>query len=317
MYSYDIDVCDVVNKDKLKEYRELRRKWIEHFDQDEYHSIWPQITKMLWRDALFRVVNEARRITAQGTDPNIGINGPISNLIDIGFVTVQTTTIRRLVERNWSDPTRGVVSLRRVLNEMRENRELITRENYVSHDGLPFDPKPVCEEWQIEHMKDSDNAVGIENSGPKAWPTSESANKTFDKLAGIDASKRQRSDLIERKVFDILDNKLDECESVCTFVDKFIAHAADDYSRSGLIKEERGVSLSKLDISYKAVYQVSWNIYGKLLWKGTYLGGIPIPQYDHLKNLDKPWMTSDSLSRARDLWWKREKEIQKWGEDIL
>lgn len=53
---------------------------------------------------------------------------------------------------------------------------------------------------------------------------------------------------------------------------------------------------------------------GPLLWKGSF-GGLPVPQYDHLRDLDKKWMTTEDLDKAHATWDAREKEIESWSND--
>ncbi len=68
-------------------------------------------------------------------------------LFDTGFVAIQTTAIRRLTERSLEDPSKGVISLRRLVDDIRENRCLITREVYVGVDGLPYDSSAAKTRW--------------------------------------------------------------------------------------------------------------------------------------------------------------------------
>ncbi len=316
MFKYPEDQCDVLDRANLTKYRELRTRMDEYFNSDKHHPIWSQISSLLWRDGIFRVVNEARRAASENPSPDIGVNGPVSDLIDIGFVSTQTTAIRRLTEKNWSNPKKAVISVRRALHELRDARDIITREVYVANDGLPYDYEAVLNKWFTTDAAQNPNSCGfIDGEGPKGWPASERAHKNFDKLAGVDAKNRKRSDLIDPKIFDLLDATLNECEPVCAYADKFIAHAADSTSREELPEDERTVSLAKFDECYKSIYQVAWYIYGSLLWIASH-GGLPVPQYDHLKYLDKPWMLRETLDGARKKWSERGDEISKWARDI-
>lgn len=307
---------EVINQERLKEYHSKRETWLSYFDDDDHHAIWKQIWDLLWRDHIFRVVNEARKIASENADGSVGFNGPVMDLFDVGFVTVQVTAIRRLTDPDDPKrPERNVISLRRILSEMKDQRHLITREAYVSHNGLPYDYLAVHDKWLQERLQKGRNSVGtIPNEGSEAWLTSKIAHEEFDKLSGAQSDKRRRDDLIEERIFENLSEILDECGPIRNHVNKFVAHAADPFSRQALSRENYSVSLAKLDNCYKAIYQVAYGIYGSLLWKGS-MSGLPVPQYDHLENLDKPWMSSANLDRLRGLWHKREQEVSEWLKD--
>jgi hypothetical protein len=80
-------------------------------------QIWPQIWKMLLDDAYFKLVGHARELTGK-------LNGSIAQIILDGYLTTQTVAIRRLCDRR-----RDVISLRRVLTEVRTN-------NIAAHDQV-------------------------------------------------------------------------------------------------------------------------------------------------------------------------------------
>src|ERR1700736_2754214 len=56
-------------------------------------KIWPQIYGMMLNDAYFKLMWHARKLT--GT-----FNGPIAELIQVGYLTTQTIAIRRLCAVN-------------------------------------------------------------------------------------------------------------------------------------------------------------------------------------------------------------------------
>jgi len=314
-FKYNIEDCDVEDKEALTQYREKRLKWLFQFDDDEYHAIWPHIWELLWRDHIFRVVNEARRIASETNDPAVGINGAVSRMLDVGFVTTQTTTIRRLVTGDSSGkPERAVISLCSILDDVEAARGLITRENYVCHDGLPYDVKAVRDEWLL---RDKPQVGTIANEGPKAWPTAESAHKRFDELSGVSADERSRGDMIRPEIFHDLRGLLDECESVREYVNKFIGHAADPYSRSQITEDDQKITLDKLEEYYKKIYQAAHFIYGSVFWQSDVTGGLPAPQYDHLENLDKPWVKSDDLDRLRSLYDEHSDRIDQWPRELV
>jgi hypothetical protein len=80
-------------------------------------QIWPQIWKLMLDYAYFKLAGHARELTGKP-------NGSIAQIILDGYLTSQTVTIRRLCDRR-----RDVISLRRVLTEVRAN-------NLATHDQV-------------------------------------------------------------------------------------------------------------------------------------------------------------------------------------
>jgi hypothetical protein len=141
-YRRDVSECDVNDKTNLEEYRRKRTAWAYLMEHDPEQSVTAQITSLLWQDATFRLFNEMRA-GAPGSRPPTITSPLLAEALDSGYVTNMILGIGRLVDRG-----RDVVSLRRVLNEVRANRSLITREAYVCFDGMRFDPATVKPIWE-------------------------------------------------------------------------------------------------------------------------------------------------------------------------
>ena len=317
-YKYPVDECDFSDKDKGKAFRNMRLKWIDWLHGEDPHSISRQISSMLWDYALFLVVNELRRLGEAEHQEEVGFNGPVIRLFDAGFATTQAVAIRRLIERPKKDPKWAVISLRRVLNEIRKNLYLMTRENYVCYDGLPYDYGTVQEKWlsSLPRTKSGVHSGSLPTSGPEAFHTSERLHKNFDKLAQVHPKKRSRNDVMRRETLDHLESELAKCDNVKKYVDKFIAHAAAPETIERLSEEEKGLTLNRLKACHMIIYQVASFISGHLLWESN-LGGLPVPQYDHLKYLDKKWTTSVNLAKAYAKWNEYKNEVSKWESTSL
>lgn len=319
MYQYPVEKCDVRDLDRLRKFREKRAEWISWLHGDDPHSIWGQIHALLWDDVLFRTVNDLRRHAIDFPSGRVGFNSAVLRMFDAGFVTTQVTAIRRLTDPQWNQPHKGVISLRRLIDDIRNNRQLMTRELYVSYDGLPYEPAPVRDAWVAKRLA-SGNLNGVEmrqTTGPGAWGTSELVHEGFDKLAkSSGAGYRSRTDLVSKEWFDWLDTRLDICDDVRKFADKFVAHAAEPHSRAGLTDAQTGVSLDRLRECHKVIYQVAAFINGPLLWESSH-GTVPTPQYNHLENIEKGWIAQKELSKAHEYWNRNLCEITKWEAESL
>lgn len=317
-YNYSIDQCDIRDKEKGKAFRKKRLQWMGWLSGEDPHSISRQIHSMLWDHALFLTVNELRKIAVTEPENGVGFNGPVIRLFDAGFATTQATTIRRLIEQLKSDPKWAVISLGRVLKDIEQNLDLITRENYVCYDGLPYDYDSVHQK-RVSSLPVTKSGVHVgflPTQGPNAWPMAERVHKNFDILAQANPKKRTREDRIKIEVLEHLETEIKKCENIKKYVDKFIAHAAAPETRASLSDEEKGITLERLEACHKIIYQVTSFISGLLLWESN-LGGLAVPQYDDLKNLDKSWVSPKNLEKARKKWEEFDKEVSKWDSISL
>ena len=73
-YKYSIDQCDIFDKEKGEAFRGKRRRWLEWLRGEDLHTISRQIYSMLWHYALFHIVNELRRVSAEEPEEGVGFN---------------------------------------------------------------------------------------------------------------------------------------------------------------------------------------------------------------------------------------------------
>jgi hypothetical protein len=79
-YGHPIEACDVLDKARLTQLREKRKGWISWLRANDPHSIWRQITSLLWDDVLFRTINDLRRYATENPSAKVGFNGPVLRL---------------------------------------------------------------------------------------------------------------------------------------------------------------------------------------------------------------------------------------------
>ena len=133
-FKFSVTDCDVEDKETLREYRQKRIQWVNWLEHDESHAILPLISKLVWNDVVFRFL---ARVAKQDTSSPLR-NALLAESVIDGYFATQTLAIRRLMDRG---PREDVISLRRLIADVRQHEYLLTRENYVSHDGLPYDCK--------------------------------------------------------------------------------------------------------------------------------------------------------------------------------
>lgn len=176
IYRYSVDQCDVVDKVALLAFREKRRVWLSWLNSDDVHAIWPQISSALWNDVAFRTISEIALADAESA-----LNNPVlTEALVHGYYSAQALSIRRLFDQR-SD----VISLRRLLDDIEQNLALFTRENYVAHDGLPYDYEEIERQKMIEIMSAGGGHFWAEQHGPKAYIPAQARHKTLTVYAGV------------------------------------------------------------------------------------------------------------------------------------
>jgi hypothetical protein len=131
------------------------------------HQVWPEIEAMMFNDAHFRLVLEARRLTKK-------FNGPTAKLLQDGYLTSQMVTIRRLCDKR-----RDVYSLSGALIESEKERPNLKPEidqlleslngcvhvceqvnKHVAHTANPAKSRNFVE-WDMgmNHLEDAQRAI--------------------------------------------------------------------------------------------------------------------------------------------------------------
>jgi hypothetical protein len=134
-YEYPTAQCDVTDKRALQSYRNKRRLWLSWINTDEHHAIWTVLSSMVWTDVAFKTLTNF----AVGHEANALNNHLMVEALLNGHVATQVLAIRRLMDNGNSD----IISLRRLVKDLRRDFALFTRENYVCFDGLPYDYEAV------------------------------------------------------------------------------------------------------------------------------------------------------------------------------
>jgi len=310
------DQCDVADRDKLKLYRECAERWFDWLATDEEHAISRQLSDLMWHDAVFRVLNEARRL--EGADASSSRAPVLAGFIDQGYVSGQVLGISKLVEPSppGRNTKKGVISLKRLVDELSDNRGLFTREVFVAHDGLPYDPGPVkraCLDRYFAHQGDKPAFEAMETEGPRAWDTSERLHELFDRLTGIKPEARQREDRVPDQTFDTLLKALDDpvFSDILTLRHKRLAHAADAVSRLHALPKV-GLKLDDAARAHRILLGVLQAISAGLLYGDWRASAIPIAQFDTFERFSGQLVREDQIQRLREVWDQISAERDRW-----
>lgn len=305
-YRIPADQCDVHDRASFVEFRTQRSKWLDLLERDTEHSISAQLSSLVWQDAVFRLLVKAATSTPDGRQTALN-NTLLHEALRSGYVTAMILGVGRLTDPPEKNVTRGVVSLKRLISELTNQRALFTRENYVCCDNRYYDPDTIP----------SPSARGMTLGSPTFVPndlfTSVRLHPIFDTLSGIPAGSRQRTDLIEAARFSGLDDLLNvpAIGRLRDLRNKFIAHAADATSRQALNNPNFRFTFAEADEALQSLCRAYQIIRTDFLCHSD--GPIvPVAQFDITEHLDASVTGTEQREELRDEWHSLINERNQW-----
>ncbi len=256
-------------------YKKLRKQWVRLATSQDIHSIWKQISELLWQDSIYRTFNEACRLNDESGE---GAPKTVALLLRQLFFDMQCIRIRKLSDPPASHPDRAVASIAAILDSVRKNLKLITRYNYVTNGGVPYDP-----------------FVAIDR---KAELFSKSRHSWFDILCSTTETDRHPNQTPTRAFIKSANKHMNELAIFRRYANKYVAHAATEESRAQMVKDLPQLSLKQLETGYRSIIYAA-KIMERLI--GEYiLAEVGTPQFDVLEDWDQPLVTEVN----RDYLWK-------------
>jgi hypothetical protein len=175
---------------------------------------------MVWADVVFNTLAELAIANEQNA-----LNSPliIESLFN-GRVATQVLSIRRLMDGGAS----GIISLRRLAKDIRASFALLTRENYVCYDGLPYDYKAARQANFKGHIGEwGQGGIWMSTDGPQADGASELTHRQFDRLTGIDPSNRSREDRLPSALMTTIEKmaRHSGADDLAKWSSTYLAHA--------------------------------------------------------------------------------------------
>lgn len=316
-YEFANDQCDVENQELLERFRQSKEQWLHQMRGDVVHSVSRQITTMLFDDLCYRVAFQIRKYSVEHRKQSSLNNELIARILDHGWVLMQAFHIRKLFEDAAAIPKRQVISLRRLCKEIADNRDLYTRENFVCDDGLPYNYQPIKNNFIDKKFKDSKSegiVYEVPIKGPEGWGASERRHIKFDKLSGTSKNNRKRTDRILNQLFDRMINLSDssQFDDILDVANKFLGHAADEFSRKEGKALQPGFSLDRISEIHRQTVGLANFVSATLLMDAS-SAFLPTPQYNPFELLDSPAIGATDAGRIHDFWKSRAKEVRTWA----
>ncbi len=262
---------------------------------------------MVWTDASFKLLSHF----AEGDESNALSNTLLGQALIDGHVANQVLAIRRLVD----DRNADVISIRRLLKDIRRNFALFTRENFVCFDGLPYDYDTVQRKEMMERA--GTGPFWGQTSGPGAHGASRMAHEQFDRLAGVRPEDRRREDRLPPSLLTTIEGWLDGCgaDELAKWSHAYLAHAGGPESRKRIA--DLMVTANKITDAIKALTRVTEAISAWLLFAGGRSNSLmPVAQFNPLEKLDRPIMKAGQEDTAHRLWDQLGKERDRYLDDV-
>ena len=313
-YRYTPEECDVRSVDNLKQFREKRDEWLHWLEHDEHHSISNQISAMLWSDAVFRLINISRKYAHESGGGFSTQSEILARALDRGYVAEQIIALRKLMEPKATRPEKQVISLRRLIDEVKAHRDLLTREMFVCHDGLPFDDRD-----GIDDLPPPDEngiiSAWVCTTGPRAFGMSSIQHRAFDRMMNKAPTVRSPDDRIGDRFFEEIETTLGTApfDQFKRYANKLLLHAADVRSRgSGPLP---GVTLDNVWSCHRAILMAANRI--SMAVGGANIDAIPTPQFDMLENWESAFAPGDAFAKMIEAWDQENDERESWCREAF
>lgn len=280
---------------------------------DDQNSIFRQITTMIWDTAIFRVIMEGRKAKIQQNAEKPEFNSALHNFIDRNYFQAQSATIRRLVDTSFDlTGERGVYSLGALIEDIRKYRSELNRKIFFDLRIMPYDYAKI-QEKEIEFLRKHRNGKWNQIPQDLYWEPIAETHRIFDRLSGVKPDQRSPSDLIDAQVLDRLIERLDECEHITSYVDKFVAHSATPESRINL--SETGIRLSQIWDAQQILFEVA-NFLRYVLFFETQIP-LMIENASFFQFWDKGLFEEDEEFLVRDTLKDYRTETEKWSTSSI
>ncbi len=305
-FKYGIRDCDVVDKVTLHSFRQKRAQWSSWLEDDPDHAIWNVVHALVWRDTTFAAISKLALDSPEGPLHTTLLGETIVN----GHVIMQVMALRRLTDRRG-----GVISLPRLITDIKAHWHLLTRENFVCFDGLPYDYKAAAGKYWKD--KKPGVAIWVETTGPMAYGTSERLHHHFDRLSGVLPSHRSRTDRLPKSLIERVGGWLtsSEANEIAKWSHTYLAHAGDSQDRQAI--EHIQVTNDKITAAIRDLARVTEAVSCEILYMRGRTGALmPVAQYDVFERLELPIAPQSVRDAAADAWDTKSREWDDAVSDV-
>lgn len=295
--------------------------WSDCLKGDDENSIFQQISVMVWDTAIFRFILESRQSQIKKNPDNPPINISFHSFLDRNYFQAQAASIRRLADKSKYGliGAKSIYSLHSLIDDIGKRRAELTRESFFQLRHIPYDYSELQQrEKEFIAQQLIENRSGFRIPPEFNWEVSAHAHATFDRLCGIQTQSRKPYDIVAEKVFLRLKDRLDLCQAITNYVDKYIAHSATPESRAVENVDSTKVTLKQIWDAHQIIYEVAEFLSGVLFSEGhTPLAWKSPNLFD---NWDVPLLESQDIDQLEVIYEQFREETNQWqlqGVEIL
>lgn len=269
----------MINKNKYERKMKLTKQFLDKWHHNlcstkDRYSISFQVCDMLWKHAWYRTLNDS-----------VGLANKNSRVINFGlweFITSSYADTQTLAIRKLTDTRSDVVSLMRMIRDLKENAGNISLESYLHYHKAK---------------------TGTEDE--------KALQKCFASLCDKNLTAQNPSDTVCLDLLNKLETQiLDSCKNIKTHVNKFVAHAADTKSIGDFDSQ---VSFNVIENAQKTICQ-TYSFFSTHLYGKSHAGLIPMPQYQIFKGLENAFITENDHVKIDEFWNTHNNRINQWSD---
>lgn len=297
-WRYSVDDCDVPESrhGRLEAYREFRAECLDCLHGSTL-SVSNQLVSLAYYTTIFRTLNESSEQH---------INNVLWQLGGAGYASLLAAGIRRMIDRD--DRT---MSLWWVLERIEKRPELLTRELYVCHDGLPFDWRTVQLEVLSSVVTNESGIGSFPLHGARGWAESRRMHDAFDELmeAPLAGAKRRRLDVMSPGIIGRLKEELKapSMDRLHTWADRRMLHA--ERLTAGEVVETPSFE-DVTDAIHRAARVLQF-VSTNLFWDRHVSNAVPSMNFNWSKQLTIPWASIEQLPAIKAEWKRFSKELDQ------
>jgi hypothetical protein len=312
-FTVPVEACEVDKKENLKRYRQLWLKWMSWYEHrpDKPNRIESQINLMIFNDITYRSVVSGRGSSTMDSIAS-STNPTLAYLVDQGYLLFQVLAIQKLLDRG-----PNVISIRRLLTDVRKNCKVITREVFVSGDGHPYDYNSWASrpEWRDDALT---RTWGLGSPHLTEYMISKQLHETFDVLSGKAPTQRRRDDTIRQSIFEALNRwtNTNSAKEIERIRNDFIAHSADIVTQNGP-PQLFEVRFSQIDELQRSIVRVERTLTDCILSIRVARDVAPIQPLGIFSGLEVPYATPAAKEAMHKRWDELVMDRNSWKLNVL
>lgn len=272
-------------------YLTLVKSLREQLSENSENSIQNIVQSLSWNDSVYRTFNEGLRL-ATSKRRKQRIPKTLVKYIHIAHVSYTVIALRKLYEEK-KKGAYSVNSIRTITRRIADNIHLFTRENYLTHDKIPYKCSPNLY-WKTKLIV-------------------EGRHNKFDLLSRFNPrSTRKPNDRIDPLIVNSLHRHAVLRGEIYQFANKFLTHASAIGNRPDEKLTFENLTLNKIQTQYRNVIWAVQQI-AKIVDVAV-LTQVPVPNYDVLTDWENGLFDDAIKSKLHGYWETRMHWWRKWTD---